>query len=262
MKARYLALALGFAAGCALAQALEPSLYEVDGRMSGYLFLAESTRTLQDDTFQNPGTFEVERGARLWADPAGSEGKSCQSCHGAAETSMKGVAPRYPLYDVDADRLVNLELRINSERELRMGAEPFAYESEELVALTAFISAQSHGMPVEVAIDGPAAPYFAQGREAYFKRRGQLDLACSHCHDDLAGWKLRGDVISQGQINGFPMYRLQWKKLASRHRLFEWCNTSLRAEPYPYGSEEYLALELYVAWRGRGLPIETPAVRR
>ena len=28
------------------------------------------------------------------------------------------------------------------------------------------------------------------------------------------------------------------------------------------GAEEYLNLELYVAWRGRGLLIETPAVRK
>jgi sulfur-oxidizing protein SoxA len=44
--------------------------------------------------------------------------------------------------------------------------------------------------------------------------------------------------------------------------MFVWCNTSIRAEPYPEGAPEYLALELYVAWRGRGLPMESPAVRR
>jgi sulfur-oxidizing protein SoxA len=74
--------------------------------------------------------------------------------------------------------------------------------------------------------------------------------------------KLRGDVISQGQLNGFPIHRLSWRAMLSRHRIFAWCNTSVRSEPYELGSPEYLALELYVAWRGRGLPIEAPAVRR
>jgi sulfur-oxidizing protein SoxA len=50
--------------------------------------------------------------------------------------------------------------------------------------------------------------------------------------------------------------------MASLHRMFAWCNTSLRAEPHAAGSAEYLALELYVAWRGRDLAVETPAVRR
>ena len=85
---------------------------------------------------------------------------------------------------------------------------------------------------------------------------------CAQCHDDLAGEKLRGDTNSQGQTNGFPIYRLMWRSMASTHRMFEWCNVSLRAEPHALGSPEYLALELYVAWRGNGLPVEAPAVRR
>ena len=73
---------------------------------------------------------------------------------------------------------------------------------------------------------------------------------------------LRGDRISQGQVNGFPFYRISWRSVGSRHRMFRWCNTSVRSEPYALGSEEYLSLKLYVAWRGRGLLIEAPAVRR
>ena len=105
-------------------------------------------------------------------------------------------------------------------------------------------------------------PFFESGREFFFRRRGQLNIACSQCHDDLAGQKLRGDTISQGQVNGFPIYRLMWRSMASRHRMFAWCNNAVRAEPYSAGSPEYLALELYMAWRARGLPLETPAVRR
>ena len=87
-------------------------------------------------------------------------------------------------------------------------------------------------------------------------------MACAHCQEQYAGQRLRGDVISQGQSNGFPIYRFTWQTLGSVHRMFEWCNTSVRAEPYPLGSDEYVNLELFVAWRGRGLPVETPAIRR
>jgi sulfur-oxidizing protein SoxA len=44
--------------------------------------------------------------------------------------------------------------------------------------------------------------------------------------------------------------------------MFRWCNSSVRAEPYPFGADAYVDLELYLAWRARGLPVETPAVRR
>src|SRR5690606_10625081 len=143
-----------------------------------------------------------------------------------------------------------------------MEAEPYIYESPEMLALTTYVAHQSRGMPLAVDVDGPAKPHFEKGRDFYFERRGQLDLSCNQCHDDLVGMRLRGDLISQGHVNGFPFYRLMWNSMASTHRMFAWCNSSVRSEPFELGSEEYLNLELYVAWRGLGLPIETPAVRR
>ena len=117
-------------------------------------------------------------------------------------------------------------------------------------------------MPVSVAVDGPARPFFDEGREAFYRREGQLNLACKHCHEDNWGKMLRGDLLSQGQGNGYPIYRLEWQKLGSLDRRLRSCNIGVRAEPYPYGAPEYAALELYLAWRARGLPVETPAVRR
>jgi sulfur-oxidizing protein SoxA len=35
----------------------------------------------------------------------------------------------------------------------------------------------------------------------------------------------------------------------------------MRAEPYPYGAPEYVDLELFLNWRARGMPGETPGVR-
>ena len=74
--------------------------------------------------------------------------------------------------------------------------------------------------------------------------------------------KKLGKMISlEQQSNGFPTYRLKWQKPGSIHRRFRGCNKQVRATPYGYGSDEYVNLELFVAWRGNGLPVETPAVR-
>jgi sulfur-oxidizing protein SoxA len=175
---------------------------------------------------------------------------------------MRGVRIRYPRFDPASGKLINLEQQINRCREQRLQASPYPYESEALLDLTAFVSFQSRGLPMGVSIDGPAQPFFEVGRMFFYQRRGQLDLACAHCHEHYAGQRLRGETISQGQINGFPVYRFTWQTLGSAHRMFAWCNTSIRAEPYAYGSDEYLNLELYLAWRSRGLPVETPAIRR
>lgn len=236
--------------------------YQIEGRMSGYLFLGDQTKALQDDDFLNPGIFSVERGAKLWSTVDEFSGKSCETCHGNATESMVGIAANLPKYDYQSNGIINLELLINRERIQKMNAEAYKYESQELLDLTSFITYQSRGLPRNIDISGPAQSLFNKGKEHFMTRRGQLDLACSQCHDERFGLMLRGDKMSQGQTNGFPFYRLIWRSMGSTHRMFAWCNDAMRADPYPLGSEEYLNLEIYVAWRGRGLPIETPAVRR
>jgi sulfur-oxidizing protein SoxA len=232
-----------------------------DGRRSGYTYAAAETRAMQDDEFDNSGFIWVEKGAELWDEADGGAGKACGDCHGDAAESMRGVGARYPVFAPERDKLINLEQRINQCRTERMGAEPWAWESEPLLAMTTYVRHQSHGMPVSPVIDGPAAPFFATGKTFYETRRGQLDMACIHCHEMNSGNMLRAQRLSQGMSNGFPTYRLKWQTIGSLHRRIRGCNEDVRAEVYAPGSDEYVNLELYLAWRARGLPVETPAVR-
>ena len=73
---------------------------------------------------------------------------------------------------------------------------------------------------------------------------------------------LRAEKVSQGQVNGFPSYLLRWSKIVSVHRRFQFCNNQARAEPLKIGHSDYNALQLYTAWRGNGLLLESPSVRR
>ncbi len=230
--------------------------------ISGYWYRSETVRAMQDDDFENPGFLWVERGEELWSEPDGEAGKSCADCHGDAEETMKGVAAHYPKWFEPLGKPVNLEQRINICREKQMKAKPWKYESEELLAMTTYLRNQSRGMPVDVDVSGPMQSWWERGKKYYYQRRGQLDMACSNCHEDYSGHRIRADHLSQGQSNGFPTYRLKWQKVGSLHRRFRGCNKQIRAEPQPYGSDDYLALEIYLAWRGHGLPIETPAVRQ
>jgi len=233
-----------------------------EDRRSGYSFLSRETQTMQDDDLGNPGMLWVREGEALWRKAAGAAARPCSGCHQDAAVSMKGVAARYPTFDARAGRVVNLEQRIILCRVDRQQAPPLAYESEELLALTTYVAHQSRGMPIRVAVDGPARPFFEAGRALFFMRQGQLNLACSQCHDGQWKQRLRGLPISQGHGNAYPAYRLEWQTLGSLQRRLRNCNIAVRAEPYPYGAQEYVNLELYLAWRAQGLPIETPGVRR
>lgn len=252
------ALALGAAPGLAA----DPAPYEVGDQRSGYTYLSPELQGQQNDEFGNQGMLWVERGKAAWGEVAGSAGKSCAACHGDAAASMKGVRASYPKWDDGLGKPIDLEQRINLCRTDRMGAPALDWESDALISLTAYVGRQSLGMPVALPADPRLEPWRKAGEAFYTQRRGQWQLACSYCHVEQAGHHLRGDLLSQGQTNGFPIYRLLWDGMGSVQRMFRWCNEGVRAEPYPYGSDEYVGLEIYLAQRGRGLPVETPAVRR
>ncbi len=229
---------------------------------SGIAFASPEVRAMQADDFSNPGMLWVEKGARLWSTPAGGAGRSCADCHGDARSSMKGAATRYPAIDRASGELLNLEGRIRQCRSERQGAAAPRHESEELLALTAYIAHQSRGMPIEVDVDGAARPHFEAGRAFYYRRIGQVNLACANCHEQNWGRTLLSETISQGHPNAYPIYRIEWQTLGSIERRLRGCLSAVRAVILPYGAPEYRDLELFLAWRAKGLPVESPGVRR
>jgi sulfur-oxidizing protein SoxA len=231
------------------------------GPRSGYDDASPDTRAMQDDDAANPGFLWVRQGGALWTEPTGEVRKSCADCHGDAATSMRGVAARYPAWQPDLGRLLTLDQRINQCRAERQRAPRLAPDSDELLGLSAYVGLQSRGMPVEVDIDGPAQPLFAAGQALFSLRQGQFNLSCAQCHDGLAGQRLGGAVIPEGHPNGYPEYRLEWQAMGSFYRRLRNCMTGVRAEPFPPDAPEVADLALFLAWRARGLAVETPAVR-
>lgn len=245
----------------ALATGAEPPIPR-EMLKQGSAFASPEVRAMQADEFANPGMLWVTRGERLWKETPAAGAGSCASCHGEAGKSMAGVATRYPRLDAGAGRLVNIADRINLCRERRQKLEPLSQESEPLLALAAFVTYQSRGLPMSVAVDGEHAPAFERGRSRFHRRLGQMNLACAHCHDRAWGRTLFNEKISQGHGTGWPGYRLEWQAFGSLQRRLRACYSGLRAEMPEYGARELLELELYLAWRSNGLPIEAPGVRR
>jgi sulfur-oxidizing protein SoxA len=230
-------------------------------RRSGAEFMGPALRAMEDDDAANPAALWLSDGQSLWGEPAGTAGKSCADCHGDAAVGMKGVAARYPAIDPASGQPIDLEQRIDLCRTNYQKAPALAFESHDLLALSALVARQSRGLPIGVA-DTPAShPFIELGRVLFHRRQGQLDLSCAECHDDNWGRHLGGAVIPQGQPTGYPIYRLEWQTLGSLQRRLRGCLAGMRAEPYPYGASEAVALELYLMWRARGMPLDAPGVR-
>jgi L-cysteine S-thiosulfotransferase len=232
-----------------------------DARRSGFADMGSATQQLQRDDTANPGMLAVLDGQALWSRTAGASGRSCASCHGEASVRMQGVAARYPAFSTAHGRPLTLSQRILACRVEQQQASAWRPESTELLALEAFVAHQSRGLPIAPPDDARLAPSRARGEQLYRQRIGQLNLSCAQCHDGLAGRRLAGNPIVQGHPTGYPIYRLEWQALGSLQRRLRNCMVGVRAEPYAFGAQELVELELYLMQRARGMTMETPAVR-
>ncbi len=235
-----------------------PNLEEV---YSGWLFRKSETQLLQMDDFDNPGMIFVDQAIDEWNKVDGTAGKSCASCHTGGPEEFAGLRATLPKWNEEKQSLYTMEDYINESRTERMGAEAWGWDSPQMTSMNALISLQSRGMTVNVATDGPVSDIWAKGEQMYYTRVGQLDLSCANCHEQNFDTMIRADRLSQGQVNGFPTYRLKNAKLNSIQGRFKGCMKNVRATPYKVGSDEFRALELYVASRGNGLSVESPSVR-
>jgi len=231
-----------------------------DELRSGLDYTGADARAMQADDAANPAMLWVGRGEQLWNEPAGKG--SCSSCHAQARATMRGVAARYPTVDSASGDVVTLAAKVASCRATRQELKRLSIEDDDVVALTSFVAFQSRGMPLSVSIDGLARPAFERGRAFYMRRQGQMNLACAHCHDQNFGKRLFSERLSQGHPNAFPAYRLEWQSVGTLDRRVRACLFGLRAEMPGPGSREVAEVELYLAWRAQGLPLEAPGVRR
>ncbi len=216
-------------------------------RKSGYEFMGRETRAMQDDELTGPAVLWLLDGEALW------KKLGCAGCHRDATESMKGVAARYPA--AVQGKLVTLEQQVRHE------APQLAYESRDLLALTAYVARQSKGMPIDIEVNEQNRTHLESGKAFFHARQGQLNLACAQCHDDNWGKKLAGTPIPQAHPTGYPIYRLEWQTVGSLTRRFRNCLTGMRAQLLPHGAPELANLELYLMHRARGMKLESPAVR-
>jgi L-cysteine S-thiosulfotransferase len=231
---------------------------------SGATFMPPHLQRLQADDDQNPAMLWVDSGRALFE-------RDCKSCH----TEARGLATKLPRILSAAESssgaigsVVTLESQINRCQSTRVktqrgvAAASYPLESEPLLSLAAYVAYSSRGMKQAPVANVETTPAWQRARVMFFAVQGKLDFSCASCHDKMAGKRVRTQAISQGHGVGFPSYRVEWQTLGSLNRRLRACFFGMEANT-PAASDPILAdLELYLAWRAQGLPIEAPAVRR
>lgn len=203
----------------------------------------------------------VEEGAQLWTTPF-ANGKTYSDCFNGEHA----IAAQFPHWDRKRKTVVTLPLALNECRK-ENGEEPLPYKKGKLVSLMAYVAFESRGQKtaVEIPSDDPAAlAAYENGKEFFYSRRGQLNLACAHCHVSYPGNLLRSETLSPalGHTTHWPVYRSKWGEMGSLHRRFGGCNEQVRARAFEPQSEEYRNLEFFLTYMNNGLPLNGPGSRK
>ena len=261
------ALALGVAAAVTSAWAQTSAVDEI----------AKYRAALQDG---NPAELWEARGEGLWTTPRGPKNVSFATCDlGLGPGVVKGAYAQLPKYFADADRVMDLETRLVWCMVTQQGAtdadarkNPFGGpgQKSDIEALVAYVTSESRGVKMHVALDHPKEKEaFALGEKMFVYRGGTHDFSCATCHGE-DGKRIRLQDLpnlmsvagAQKAYTTWPAYRVSQGEL----RTFQWrLNDCFRQQRFPelvFTSEASIALTMYLARNANGAAFDAPAIKR
>jgi sulfur-oxidizing protein SoxA len=239
--------------------------------------IARYRELLQDG---NPADLWEARGEALWQERRGPRGASLEGCDlGKGPGVVQGAYSELPRWFADAGRVMDLETRLVHCMVTLQGFTPeeatkrtfgSGEKRADLEALTAWIVAQSRGVPVNVPLAHPREQAaYALGERMFFFRGGPHDFSCATCHaqtgrrirlQDLPNLTVPADA--KRAYATWPAYRVSQGEV----RTMQWrMNDCLRQQRFPelvFGSEGSIALITYLARQAQGAGMDAPAIKR
>ncbi len=190
-----------------------------------------------------------------------SNGKTYASCFPGM--SVDNIRPSFPSYSNERAEVITLELALNECR-VANGEIPFGWQKGAIANLAAYLSFEAREKQINIDISSEGAKNaYLKGKNLFYGKRGQLNMACADCHVYYAGYRARANVLSSviGQTSHFPVYRKKWGNLGTLHRRYVGCQKNIRAKPFKPQSTEYRNLEFFHTYMSNGLRWNGPQTR-
>jgi len=228
----------------------------------------------------NPAELWEARGEGLWKAKRGPRQVSLEGCDlGKGPGVVKGAYATLPRYFADVDRVMDLETRLVhcmvtgqgfTTAEATRQAFGDGAKRSDIEALVAYVTAESKGVVMDVAMNHPRErEAYALGERIFFFRGGSHDFSCASCHGE-SGKRIRLQDLpnltdakdAQRAYTSWPAYRVSQGELRTMQwRLFD-CFRQQRFPALEFGSEASIALTLFLARNANGGTFNAPAIKR
>jgi sulfur-oxidizing protein SoxA len=213
------------------------------------------------DDLQNPGMWAVEKAQELWK-VKGPSGSACVTCHADAK-ALKAWSVTMPKFEPRLDKVLGVEEFVYRHAKATTGAD-WLMQSSENTALAVYLRYISNGLPIKVDVSSPGAKAaYERGKALSSRKLGQLNFACTDCHEKTGLKWIRGQWLGEqkGQYDHFPTWRTSLQTIWDIRKRFQWCQVNIRADELPPDAKEYGDLELYLASLNDGLKMNVPGIR-
>ena len=228
----------------------------------------------------NPAELWEARGETLWKEQRGPKNASLERCDlGLGPGVVKGAYAVLPKYFPDGDKVEDLESRLVTCMVTLQGLkpedarkDPFGGPGKKVPmdALVAYITSQSRGMTMNVALNHPKEKEaYEVGKKIFFYRAGPHDFGCVTCHgadqqrirlQDLPNLTKTADA--QRAYGSWPAYRVSQGEVRS----FQWrLNDCFRQQRFPeleFVSPASIALTMFLAKNANDGVFDAPSIKR
>lgn len=198
------------------------------------------------------------------------KGRSCAGCHGENGANLKGIQANYPKVNKRLNKVMVIPGQIRACAEERLERKDLVEPTRANAMLAFYIGSLSDGQTIniDVAAPGLLKDSYERGKELYFRRTGQFNFACAHCHTGGSTVNyIRGQRPSTpfGDAASYPIWHFPFQLpgqdrgyvFTLQHQIRS-CQTLSRMHPGTEGTQSHIDIEVFLTGIANGYKISIP----
>jgi sulfur-oxidizing protein SoxA len=230
--------------------------------------MSDADRAMYQELLEaNPAEIMMEDGAEKFEELCNGE-EGLAKFLGVGEDELYSQIAGFPRFVDKLDRVVGLD-QVMQAMMVQNGHKAIPLKSDDMFAMLAYVKSLANGekINIDVHANKQMLRAYALGEEVFTTKRGGRGLSCMSCHSpDVIGGILRTQPLPDlGKNNAggtWPAYRMTKSSLRTLQRRFQGCMNNALLAVIPIGSEEMVALEVYVTEKAKGNEIAIPGLKR
>lgn len=233
------------------------------------LSMSEADKQMYQELLENnPAEMDVAEGEQLFGKLISLD--KYAKMLGTSEDKLPKFLAGFPRYIDSAGRVVTIAQTI--QMAAAYNDKPVSkLESNEMIKMSAYVKslANDQATNIDVNANEHMKKMYALGDKVFHERRGGRGLSCNNCHsNEVVGTRLRMQELPDlgakqtAAAGTWPAYRMTQSKLITLDKRMQQCMNNALLATIPLGSEEMVALEVYVTNKTKGNTISVPSVKR